>query len=316
MSTLVVYSDTTDGYINSSDGTVYFGPQGSYASARTGSAFSVDTSLGTFIVGQSYYWDVNGQYQVWESFAGFDTSSIGSGSVSAATLRLTSNSDGSTTDFTVEARLHDWGTGLTSADWVAGASLSGKTLLAHYATSGGFVNGTGYDLVDDAFAANINKTGTTRLLLCSSRTTAGTAPADQVDEYIYAYSADQAGTTQDPKLTVTYAQGEVYDGPGPTLDAVIRKTASASFTANAIIKRTQTPTLTADAALKKTITSTLTADAVLRREQAGSLTADAAFAVLRTGSFTANAVIKAAVPGSVTGDAIRLRTFHFGQGVW
>ena len=308
MSTLVVYSDTTDGNINSSDGTVYFGPQGSYASARTGSALSVNTSSINLIVGQSYYWDVNGQYQVWESFAGFDTSSIGSGSVSAATLRLTAYVDWSTTDFTVEARLHDWGTGLTSADWVAGASLSGKTLLAHYATSGGFVNGTGYDLVDDAFAANINKTGTTRLLLCSSRTTAGTAPADQVDEYVNAYSADYSGTTTDPKLTVTYAQGEVYDGPGPTLDAVISKTASASFTANAVLRVARAGSFTADAAIKRNQTGSFTANAAIKRTQSSSFTANAAFRVGRTGSLTADAIVKRTQASAFTANAAIFRT--------
>jgi len=288
MSTLVVYSDTSDGHILSQDSVswqyAYQGPA-DYSAVRAGTALGAYVGDAQVIVGQrkssqSYQdenedWWYEESFQAWEAFLAFDTSSVGWGTVSAAVLNLTSQEDKSVTDFIIEARLRDWGTGLTTADWVAGASLSGLTLLAHRDTASGWTVNTGYDLTDDAFAANVNKTGTTRLNLSSSLTRTGTEPSEYFYEQVSAYAADQAGTTKDPKLTITYTEKvEVYDGPGPTLDAVIRKTASASFTANAI------------------------------------------FAVLRTGSFTANAVIKAAVPGSVTGDAIRLRTFHFGQGVW
>ena len=234
MSTLVVYSDTTDGYIASSNTST--GATNDYAIVRAGTWLVADTTQTNLWVGQDWTYDVENDensLSVDEAFLGFDTSSIpDTDTVSAAVFNLTSSGDFSTTDFTIEARLYDWGTGLTTADWVAGASLSGLTLLAHRDTASGWTGNTAYDLTDDAFAANVNKTGTTRLLLCSSRTTAGTSPTIDVREYVNAYSADSTGTTADPKLTVTYAAGggtlflmlednsgsyELEDGSGGTL---------------------------------------------------------------------------------------------------
>lgn len=216
MSTLVVYADAADGTIQSG------GDFDSYASARagTGGVLQANTAATDHEVGQYYansgdpdFIDTN---SVFESFESFDTSSVGSGStVSSAVLRLTSSADYSVTDFTLQARLHDWGASLTTADFVAGASLSGLTLLAHYATSGGFTANTAYDLADDAFAANVSKTASTRILLCSSRTVSGTAPSGQ--ESVLYRSADYTGTTNDPRLTVTYTAGADTPSAGQRL---------------------------------------------------------------------------------------------------
>jgi len=212
VSTLVVYSDTTDGHLLSISGTdddEGGGTAGTYAAARAGTGdggIYALTALASLRIGQAKFVNPAGfTFEVYEAFLAFDTSSVGSGStVSAAVLNLTSQSDQSTTDFTIEARLYDWGTGLTTADWQSAPS---GTLLAHRDTASGWTAATAYDLTDDAFAANVSKTGTTRLLLCSSRTTAGTSPTTDVGESVIAYSADQTGTTSDPKLTVTYAAG-------------------------------------------------------------------------------------------------------------
>ena len=216
MSTLVVYSDTTDGHITSAR--TVGGTTNDYALVRAGTGLFANPAYTYLWVGQNWAYDSDfddNSLVVIEGFLAFDTSSIPDGdTVSAAVLNLTALADGSTTDFTIEARLSDWGTGLTTADYVAGASLSGLTLLAHRATSSGWT--AAYDLTDDAFPANVNKTGTTRLLLCSSRTTAGTSPTIDRDEYVYAYSADQTGTTRDPKLTVTYSSSYDPNVPGAT----------------------------------------------------------------------------------------------------
>ena len=212
MSTLVVYSGTTDGHIYCIDGVADDGEgggsNGTYAEARagTGVPFGAEDTYTYLHVGQNKVVAVFTEYQVFETFLAFDTSSVGSGStVSAAVLNLTSYNNFTTTDFIIEARLYDWGTGLTTADWVAGANLSALTLLAHRDTASGWTANIAYDLTNDAFAANVNKTGSTRLLLCSDHTTANTAPT--TFEWLDAYAADQAGTTQDPKLTVTYTAG-------------------------------------------------------------------------------------------------------------
>jgi len=218
MSTLVVYSDTTDGFLTSedsewNDGEGYLG--GDYAAARAGLGVdasgnpappAANTASSTASIGQyragpfhvSHYY-----YAVYQSFLSFDTSSVGSGStVSAVVLNLTSDYDSSITDFIIEARLFDWGTTLTTADWVTSPS---GTLLAHYGTASGWGSASAHDFVDDAFPANVNKVGSTRLLLNSSRQVSNTSPTGA--ENVGLLPADYGGTTSDPQLTVTYAAG-------------------------------------------------------------------------------------------------------------
>lgn len=197
MTTLTVYADASDGYLYSNGAT--------YALTRSGAGVQVNTTLTTVPPGQSY--DSYGAgWEVYEAFESFDTSSIGAGAtVTSTVLTVTSDQTYSDTAFSFEARLKDWGATLDAADWVAGASLSGLTLLAHYALGGGFVFGTAYNFIDDAFPANVNKTGSTRIIVCSSRTTSGTAPVgDPSYEYAFYRSADYTGTTSDPKLVVVY----------------------------------------------------------------------------------------------------------------
>lgn len=203
MTTLTAYADAADEYLNSLDP--------AYATARSGGTLSVSPDWTSVLeVGQRYY-DTTGEgdfaYAIREGFVGFDTSAIGdTDAISAAVLNVTSFEDNSDTDFTIQARLSDWGTSVTTADWVAGGSLSGLTLLATYATSSGFTANTAYDLASEtAFTSNVNKTGSTRMLLCSSRTVGNNTPTGS--EYVGIKSADTTGTTSDPKLTVTYSAG-------------------------------------------------------------------------------------------------------------
>jgi len=327
MSTLVVYADTSDEALGSDDG---YGQDfetswnGTYSAARSGTGYSrYPIYSGVEAVGQQYvvgnvFYDGDDHFYDWfavyESFLAFDTSSIPDGdTVSAAVLRVTVSGDSSDTDFDIQARLRDWGTTVTIADWVAGADLSGLTLLGSYATSSGFTVNTGYDLSDTAMAANVSKTGSTRMLLCSSRTVGNNAPTG--DERVFAYSADYTGTTRDPKLTVTYAAGRTPDGPGPTMDAVILcPSGTKTLTAAAIIKGSGGGSFTGNAAIKRNQPGSFAADAVLSVGRSGSLTAAAVIAKPQAGSFAANAVIAKTITGSLTSDAIRLRTFYFGSG--
>lgn len=168
-----------------------------YATARAGSSLTVqDSSAWELIVGQST------GYNIWESFLGFDTSSIpDTDEIISVSLELNLQTDVSTVDFIVQARLHDWGTAVTTADWVAGADLSGKTLLATLNTNGIGATGAYKAFTSDAaFKSNINKTGVTRILLCSKEQTDNSAPTG--NEYVSFEIADQADY---PKLTVVHA---------------------------------------------------------------------------------------------------------------
>ncbi|HEV2084852.1 MAG TPA: hypothetical protein VGR09_07205 [Gemmatimonadales bacterium] len=184
MPTTTIFGDPADGYNRSQDA--------AYAVARaTGTLAFFGTILN---VGQ----DNSG---IWcqESLVGFDTSGL-TGTVTAATLSLWCTSNG--TLFTAEARVFDWGTVADTADWVAGDSLAGLTLVATLPQA--FTVGAYNDFADVALAANINQAGFTRLLINSDRQRLGTAPTG-TDESAGFTEAGAAGTTNDPSLTVTTA---------------------------------------------------------------------------------------------------------------
>lgn len=194
MTTTVVYSDAADGQIESSNAV--------YATARTGGTLSAAAAAGNFGHGQSEFFG----YRCYEGFLSFDTSGIAdTDTVSAVELALYGQAAG-TRNFISRARTSDWGASLTTADWVSGASLSGLTLQATYDTSVAWSTSDYNAYTSEAgFPAAVNKTGTTYLLLSSSRHEGANTPGAGVFETVNCYSADDSGTTRDPKLTVTHA---------------------------------------------------------------------------------------------------------------
>lgn len=213
MATLTVYSGTGDGYIQSLGAT--------YSTVRgAGDDLSADTAS-DLSVGQAYA----GPYFVFESFLRFDTSSLTSGAtVSAAVLSLVLSDDNSGTDFTLEARSSTWGGSLQTSDWVNGGSLGSSNLLASRSTSGMTSVGTRYDLTSDAaFPGAVSKTGNTDIFLSSSRQRGNNTPTGL--EFQAYYSADQSGTTSDPRLVVTYTTG-VSGSLAVTLGAATLATAT------------------------------------------------------------------------------------------
>lgn len=192
MTTLVVYGDTTDGYISSQDAV--------YTNARDGlGTLNPDTGSSTALCGQN---TAGGPiYSCNESFVAFDLIGVDTSAVmSAAALSLWVSSDSSTTDFTVEARAFDWGASLTNADFRTAAQLGALTLVASRSTSA-VVAASYLDLTDVALVANLTVGLVNRFVLCSDRHTAGTTPTTA--EYLTFSMANAAGTTQDPKLTLT-----------------------------------------------------------------------------------------------------------------
>lgn len=192
MTTLTAYSGTGDGYITSASAT--------YSAARSGTGTAANTTGTELIVANHLS---GGTYTCAEGFIAFDTSSIDdSATVSAATLTVTLKTDLSTTDFTLEARTHSWGT-LTTADWVAGADLGSLTLLASRSSSTMTVVNTAYALTSEAaFIDAINKTGSTEIILNNSRHRNGDVPTGLETQFYY--SANESGTSRDPTLVVEY----------------------------------------------------------------------------------------------------------------
>ena len=184
------YGLAGDGYVGSNSGT--------YATARTGGILGSNTT--SILVGQWPSYDCN------EGFCGFDTSSIpDTNTISQADLSLWLLTDGSATDFTVQVRPKTWTPTLATADWVSGADLGALTLLATLASSGIGATGAYKTFTENGtnLQSAISLTGNSEFILNSDRHEAGTIPT--AFEYLIFQDANNAGTTQDPKLVVTHA---------------------------------------------------------------------------------------------------------------
>lgn len=190
----VFFASTADAYFQSSSTT--------YATARAGTGTLIAGS-DLSSIGRAGQTLSGADYFCYESLVSFDTSSIDDAAViTDVALALSGSSDQSATDFVIQARLHDWGASVTTADWVAGADLSSKTLLATWNTSGYSADYNTFTS-ETAFISNVSLTGTTYILLCSKEQTDNSAPTG--NEYVDFNSANTSGTSQDPKLTVTYS---------------------------------------------------------------------------------------------------------------
>jgi hypothetical protein len=190
MTVSTFFSTTADGIVRSGPGTTY-------STVRAGTSLFLDNAGTTFPVGQTF---ITPNYRCWEGFLDFDTSSIAdTDTIDSVVLSLWGESNESDTDFTVEARLQDWGATLETTDWIAGADLGTPPLMATYATTG-FTTGVYNAFTSDAaFVGNINKAGVTRLVLCSERHRNNTTPTGL--ERVIFQSNEGAN---DPKLVVTH----------------------------------------------------------------------------------------------------------------
>lgn len=195
--TATIYCDGIDGHISSYD-TVMADPVNSYPDARSGSNLAADTSSGVLTIGQNYNPSSPGTYTCWEGFLIFDTSSIPvSATITSATLSLYVNSDTTATEFTLVTQARDWGGSLSTADWVAGASIpSNASDKANFNTSQlsvGAYNSASINV--DAITAG----ATTQLFLFSEKHRSGIPPTSQ--EYVSVQSGNGANP---PKLVISY----------------------------------------------------------------------------------------------------------------
>lgn len=188
------FSATTDGQIEGNSAT--------YSLAREGTGTLTTTTNATNEeVGQFF----SSTYSCFEVFISFDTSAItDTDIVTSVTLDmwLVTNQNISTWD--VEARTHDWGASLTNADYVAGSALGTKTLLSSIAANTIGSTGSYKTFPSSAnflVATNI-KTGTVYILLNTSAQRNNVAPS--AADRVFFSMADNTGTTQDPKLTITH----------------------------------------------------------------------------------------------------------------
>lgn len=190
--TTVFSTAISDGYIQSQNA--------SYALCRAGSSQVVNDTDTEFSVGQLVF----GIFVINQGFCRYDTSAISvTDLVSSAVHELFWTSDFTDTNFTMRVRAYDYGSPLFPSDFVPGASISTTgTHVASLAAGGGSL-GTYLTLTNVALPANINKGDITSLYYYSLEQENNSAPGG--NEFLGFSSADEAGTTQDPKITVTHA---------------------------------------------------------------------------------------------------------------
>lgn len=178
----------------------------SYAKARAGTGAQLTvyaTSIDNCPIGQRYDVGSGTGYTCYMTLLQWNTASLpDDAAISGAVLALRRNTDLTTQDFIAEARALDWGGTAEPGDYVAGANLGSYPLLASYNTAD--LPGTD-DYVDftseAAFAATINRSGYTRLLITSNRIRGNNTPVGE--ERWHPYSEDK-GAGYEPKLTVTW----------------------------------------------------------------------------------------------------------------
>lgn len=183
-----------------------------YSVARAGNGSKLVDISGELTLGQIF---VALTYYCYESFLNFDTSSIpDSATIDTVQLEMYLTSDQSASDFTIEVASNDYGSTLTSTDFVAGNTTSALTNVATLATSG--IGATGayknFSEVGTTFRVTINKTGTTRLILRSNEFDDNSAPTG--NEYV-SFSRVNA-----PRLRINYTVTATPKSIGGTLGSM------------------------------------------------------------------------------------------------
>lgn len=203
MTTTTVFAKTSDKHIDSDSST-------SQDRAREGLDTLVVGGSGASNIryGQTNPANSNNTQTCYEQFEQFDTSSITAlEAVDSVTFSMVPSSVAhlSGTSWTVEVRLVDWGTAVETTDFEKGSTLGDLTFLASRSSTG-LSDDVRYDITEKvpAFRDNIALDGDTRLFLHSSRHRLDQAEGPNVENYIINYSADETGTTKDPKLIITH----------------------------------------------------------------------------------------------------------------
>jgi hypothetical protein len=199
--TLSVNSLSNDGYIWKSDKT--------YNTAWSAPSGTVDSSSTYLSIGQTLSSSV---YYLYRGFVLFDTSSLPSNAyLDSAVLSLYKKDDFSTTDFLLTIQngqptyphnplqATDYGKSLYSGN---GGSLN----------TANFVNGRNNITLTNL--SWVNKIGTTKLCLRSSRDISGTTPTG--NEYVNVYSANAPLQGEVPKLIITYRNQSKIKNTGST----------------------------------------------------------------------------------------------------
>lgn len=204
----IVFLTETVFPVDSEDGAIFAG-DADWANAVGGSTassfFAVTTnaldSVGARISG--------GDYAVIPYLCRFDTSSLpDNAEIVSVTLSLYGDSAGVAGD-TLQARIYDWGSSITTADWQDPTAFSALPLVATIDT-GDWVDAAYNDFVDTGdFAANINTSGHTYLYIVSANFANNVAPTDDTSPLHSNYEATDPAKR--PILTIRMVGGGQID---------------------------------------------------------------------------------------------------------
>ena len=197
MSTTVVYASGESGRIRLEGGITYLD------AARNNGSITTSGPATTSYPGQNF---AAGDYYCYQSFLLWDTSAVGTDSVSNVDFDVDGETDASDVDYVVEGYAFTWsGGGLTDADARdsdAGIPALGS-IISSYDTTGGWTTTAGYNQTMGAlsgFNAAINGSGNTEVVLISNHHRTETAPTGS--EYVIFQCT---GNTNDARLTITHA---------------------------------------------------------------------------------------------------------------
>jgi hypothetical protein len=199
--TLSVNSLSNDGYIYQSGN--------NYNTVWSAGGGTIDSSSTYLSIGQK---KVSATYTIYRGFVLFNTSALPSNAyLDNATLSLYKKDDYSTTDFVITIQNGQ-------PTYPHNPLQSGDYSKSHYSGNGGglntvnFVNGR--NNITLTSLNWINRTGTTKLCLRSSRDINGTAPTG--NEYVNVYSANAPSANYVPKLIISYRNQSKIKNTGTT----------------------------------------------------------------------------------------------------
>lgn len=194
MTVTVVYSDLSDKYIYCSNTDMQTAMDGGGSFSTSATTTSIYT--GAFLSGATHIY--------MEGYFRFDTSAVGTDSVSDAVFSAISSANNTTIDVLLEFRALTWDGASGSGDWKTTAQLAALTRVASINTSV-YVNSVTYidHTSDAAFTSEINGSGYTSIIGHFDGHATSTAATGK--SYFWYRSSDTTGTTQDPKLTITHA---------------------------------------------------------------------------------------------------------------
>lgn len=191
MTTTIVYSDATDGYIQSSNA--------SYATMRTGSNLTVSTAA------NSAWWGQNNNassYVGFQTFLGFTYTVPATEKVTAAYIMVSAASNQSTGVSRILTWVeYDWGATLTTAAWRTPAQITAITPLIANVTNAEDAGTKAMMAGSDALVTRLGSAGPLRVMGASDRFRLGTVPT--ADEGSAFFTSDGSGTSFDPSLVFT-----------------------------------------------------------------------------------------------------------------